>query len=64
MAVVSDQNAALDSVLRHHLSLDHVGDSTKENVVAAKEIPESESHPKLKKRVSLKEFTDIPSAGM
>jgi len=63
MAVVSDQSAALDSVLRHHLSLDHVGDSTKENI-AAKEIPERESYPKLKKRVSLKEFTDIPPAGM
>lgn len=65
MAVVSDQNVALDSVLRHHLSLDHVGDSTSENVTkeippTIKEIPESESHPKLKKRVSLKEFTDMP----
>ena len=57
MTAVSEDNAALDSVLRHHLSLDP---ATKEDLVA-NEISQNEKNSKLKKRVSLKEFTDQPT---
>ena len=60
MTAVSEDSAALDSVLRHHLSLDP---AAKEDLVA-NEISQSDNHvknSKLKKRVSLKEFTDQPT---
>ena len=60
MTAVSENSAALDSVLRHHLSLDSTTNSTKEDLVA-NEISQNDfvvKNSKLKKRVSLKEFTD------
>lgn len=63
MTAVSEDSAALDSVLRHHLSLDPAANLTKEDLVAS-EISQNDSdvkNSKLKKRVSLKEFTDVPT---
>ena len=62
MTAVSEDSAALDSVLRHHLSLDP---ATKDLV--ANEISQnndSVKNSKLKKRVSLKEFTDQPPGNL
>lgn len=60
MTAVSEDNTALDSVLRHHLSLDPAENLTKGDF----EISQNDSNvknSKLKKRVSLKEFTDVPT---
>ena len=59
MAVVSEDSATLDSVLRHHLSLDP---ATKDDLVANEisQNNDSAKNSKLKKRVSLKEFADQP----
>jgi len=62
MTAVSEESAALDSVLRHHLSLDPATDSTtKEKFVVTNEISQDEKNSKLRKRISLKEFTDLPT---
>lgn len=63
MTAVSEDRATLDSVLRHHLSLDPAANVSKEHPVASG-ISQSDSNvknSKLKKRVSLKEFTDAPT---
>lgn len=60
MTAVSEDRATLDSVLRHHLSLDPAANATKE-IPMASEISQNDSNSKLKKRVSLKEFTDVPT---
>lgn len=64
MTAVSEDRATLDSVLRHHLSLDPAANVSKEHPVASG-ISQSDSNvknSKLKKRVSLKEFTDAPTS--
>ena len=62
MTAVSEESTALDSVLRHHLSLDPASDSDKNQYhVVTNKISQNESTSKLKKRVSLKEFTDLPA---
>lgn len=63
MTAVSEDRATLDSVLRHHLSLDPAANVNKKHPVASG-ISQSDSNvknSKLKKRVSLKEFTDAPT---
>lgn len=60
-AAVSEDSAALDSVLRHHLSLDP---ATKEDLVANEISHDSVKNSKLKKRVSLKEFTHQPPGNL
>ena len=60
MTAISEDNAALDSVLRHHLSLDP---ATKEDQIVADKTSQNDNNAKklkLTKRVSLKEFTDLP----
>ena len=58
MTAISEDNAALDSVLRHHLSLDP---ATKEDQTKTFQNDNDAKKLKLKKRVSLKEFTDLPT---
>ena len=60
MTAVSEDRSTLDSVLRHHLSLDPAANVTKEHSVTS-EISQNDSNSKLRKRVSLKEFTDVPT---
>ena len=59
MTAVSEESAALDSVLRHHLSLDPATDSTTKEKLEISHQDEKNS--KLRKRISLKEFTDVPT---
>lgn len=66
MTAVSENSAALDSVLRHHLSLDSTTNPTKEDLVSS-EVSQNDPNIKnsrLTKRVSLKEFKDKPTGSV